>query len=131
MDIHRDKKEEGRDKKEIEKDKREETKEKREEIKHKKENIKENQNTLSEMEMEYEDMKETDKEKEKELMQCTSWAKLRKSGLSLDNIIHLRRRDNVERIIKNRYNIFIIIVIIKREIIYVHIFYMSVCIICI
>lgn len=54
------------------------------------------------------DKKEKDKDrvKEKELLKCNSWPELRKSGLTLDDVVRLRRRDNSERT-KNRYSIHI------------------------
>ncbi|KYM80481.1 hypothetical protein ALC53_09031 [Atta colombica] len=102
-DTNRDKKE-GKDKKETIKEKEEETKEKIEAIKNKKESIKERQNDMSEMEVESKDKKEKDKDKwkEKVLLKSNSWAELRKSGLTLDDTIHFRRRNNSERSIKIR-----------------------------
>lgn len=109
MDVNRDKKEEGKDKKENEKEKREETRE-RKEVKRKKGHVKDRCNDMLEMEPE-KDKKEKDKDKlkEKELLKCNSWAELRKSDLTLHDVIRLKRRDNSERTLKNRYSIFITI----------------------
>ncbi|KAL6255012.1 hypothetical protein P5V15_013347 [Pogonomyrmex californicus] len=96
--AHRDKKEEGKGKKE----KEEETREKNEGIKNKKENIKERGNDMLEMKLESKDKQDKNKWKEKLLLKCTSWAEIRKSGLTLDDIIHLKRRDNSERSVKVR-----------------------------
>lgn len=123
MDANRDKKEEGKDKKENEKEKQEETKEKAEATKNKKENVKERRNDMLEMEVEGKDKKEKDKDKwkEKVLLKSNSWAEVRKSGLTLDDIIYLRRRyhssDNSERSnIKFRYSVSVTILKIKFEI---------------
>ncbi|KAM0729813.1 Uncharacterized protein ACS0PU_003690 [Formica fusca] len=104
MDTSRDKREEEKDRKENEKEKREETREKRDGTKSKKENIKDKRNDILEMEAEDKDKKEKDKDrwKEKELLKCNSWVELQKSGLTLDDISHLRRRDNTERFVRNR-----------------------------
>ncbi|XP_018395795.1 PREDICTED: trichohyalin-like isoform X2 [Cyphomyrmex costatus] len=99
-DTNRDKKEE-KDKKEV-KEKEEETKEKTETTKNKKENIKERRTDMSEMEVENKDKKDKDKWKEKVLLKSNSWAEVRKSGLSFDDVIHLRRRNNSERPVKIR-----------------------------
>jgi len=96
-DENRDKKEEGKDKRESEKEKQEETKERTESTKNKKENIKERRNDTLEIEVEGKDKKDKDKWKEKVLLKSNSWAEVRKSGLTLDDIIYLRRRDNAER----------------------------------
>lgn len=65
---------------------------------------------MLEMEVEGKDKKEKDKDKwkEKVLLKSNSWAEIRKSGLTLDDIIHLRRRDNSERSsnVKIRYSVF-------------------------
>ena len=60
------------------------------------------------MESEGKDKKEKDKDKskEKELLKCNSWVELQKSGLTLDDVIYLRRRGNTERSVRNRYNIY-------------------------
>lgn len=65
---------------------------------------------MSEMEVESKDKKEKDKDKWKEkiLLKSNSWAEVRKSGLTLDDIIYLRRRNNSERSVKIRY-MFVII----------------------
>lgn len=62
-----------------------------------------------EVEVEGKDKKDKDKdrEKEKELLKYNSWAELRKSGLTLSDIAQLRKRDNSERIIKNRYFVYV------------------------
>lgn len=98
-DTNRNKKE-GKDKKENEKEKQE-TKE-RIETKNKKENVKEKRNDVSETEIEGKAKKEKDKWKEKVLLKSNSWAEVRKSGLTINDIIHLRKRDNSERSIKIR-----------------------------
>ncbi|XP_067208133.1 trichohyalin-like isoform X2 [Linepithema humile] len=102
-DVNRDKKEEGKDKKENEKEKREETRERKEESKRKKENVKDRRNDMLEMEPD-KDKKDKDKDrlKEKELLKYNSWPELRKSGLTFDEVIRLKRRDNSERTLKNR-----------------------------
>lgn len=51
-----------------------------------------------EIEVEGKDKKDKDKWKEKVLLKSNSWAEVRKSGLTLDDIIYLRRRDNAERL---------------------------------
>lgn len=65
---------------------------------------------MLEMEVEGKDKKEKDKDKwkEKVLLKSNSWAEIRKSGLTLDDIIYLRRRDNSERSsnVKIRYSVF-------------------------
>lgn len=68
------------------------------------------------MEVEGKDKREKDKDrwKEKVLSKSSSWAEVRKSGLTLDDIIHIRRRDNLERSnIKVRYGVSVIILKIK------------------
>lgn len=68
---------------------------------------------MLEVEAEGKDKKENtkDKWKEKELSKCNSWADLRKSGLILEDISHIKRHDNSERSSRNRYgNIFVIYV---------------------
>jgi len=97
--ANRDKKEDGKDKKE----KQVETRERNEGLKNKKENVKEKRNDMLEMEVEGKDKKEKDKDKWKEkMLKYNSWAEVRKSGLTLDDIIHFRRRDNSERSVKIR-----------------------------
>ncbi|XP_070525021.1 trichohyalin isoform X2 [Cardiocondyla obscurior] len=95
------KKEEGKDKKENEKEKEKqvETKEKTGTAKNKKENIKEKQTDMLEVEVDGKDKKEKDKDKwkDKVALKSSSWAEVRKSGLTFDDIIHIRRRDNSER----------------------------------
>lgn len=61
------------------------------------------------MEVEGKDKREKDKDrwKEKILSKSSSWAEVRKSGLTLDDIIHIRRRDNPERSnVKVRYGVY-------------------------
>lgn len=61
------------------------------------------------MEVEGKDKREKDKDrwKEKILSKSSSWAEVRKSGLTLDDIIHIRRRDNPERSnVKIRYRVY-------------------------
>jgi len=79
-------------------------KEKRDNAKNKKENIKDKRNDSLEVEAEGKDKKDKDKERlrEKELTKYNSWAELRKSGLTLEDI-QFRKHDNSERAIKNRY----------------------------
>lgn len=103
-DTSRDKKEDEKDRKESEKEKREETKERKEGTKNKKENIKDKRNDVLEVEAESKDKKEKDKDrwKEKELLKCNSWMELQKSGLTLNDISQLRRRNNTERSFRNR-----------------------------
>lgn len=98
-----------RDKREEEKDKKENEKEKREGTKNKKENTKDKRNNMLEMEAEGKDKKEKDKDKwkEKGLSKCKSWMELQKSGLTLDDINHFRRREYTERSVRNRYSIII------------------------
>lgn len=57
------------------------------------------------MEAESKNKKDKDKDRwrEKELIKCNSWTELRKSGLTFDDIAQLRKRDNSERVVKNRY----------------------------
>lgn len=100
---------EGKDRKENEKEKREETREKREDTKNKKESTKDKRSDTLEMEAETKNRKRKNKDRgrEKEVIKCNSWSELRKSSLSLDDIIHLRRRSNCDRVVKNRYNIYI------------------------
>lgn len=51
--------------------------------------------------------KDKDRWKEKVLSKSSSWAEVRKSGLTLDDIIHIRRRDNSERLnVKARYGVY-------------------------
>ncbi|XP_019889605.2 trichohyalin isoform X2 [Ooceraea biroi] len=104
MDSSRDKRDEGKDRKENEKERREETREKRDGAKSKKENTKDKRHDALEGEAESKDKKDKDKDRwrEKELMKCNSWAELRKSGLTLDDIVQLKKRDNSERAAKNR-----------------------------
>jgi hypothetical protein len=108
MESSRDKRDEGKDRKENEKERKEETKEKRDNAKNKKENIKDKRNDTLEIEAESKDKKDKDKDRlrEKELIKCNSWAELRKSGLTLEDIIQFRKHDNSERVIKNRYFIY-------------------------
>jgi len=75
---------------------------------------------MLEMEIEDKDKKEKDKDKwkEKMLLKSNSWAEVRKYGLTLDDIIHLRRRDNSERSVKIKYSIFVTILEIKFESLY-------------
>lgn len=109
IDVNRDRREEGKERKESEKEKREETRDRRSGAKIKKENTGDKRNNMLGMEAENKERREKDKDrgKEKELMKCSSWAELRKLGLSIDDIIHLRRRDNTQRPLKNRYNAFL------------------------
>lgn len=74
---------------------------------------------MLEMEVEDKDKKEKDKDKwkEKVLLKSNSWAEVRKSGLTLDDITHLRRRDNSERSnVKIRYSILMTILKVKFQI---------------
>lgn len=88
---------------------------------------------MSEMEVEGKDKKEKDKDKwkEKVLLKSNSWAEVRKSGLTLDDIIHLRRRDNSERPVKIRYSIFVKILKVKFEILYIYVYIKNVCVQCV
>ncbi|XP_025996734.1 uncharacterized protein LOC105198112 isoform X1 [Solenopsis invicta] len=95
IDVSRDKKEEGKDKKENGKEKQDETREKTETTKTKKENTKEKRNDTPETEAEGKDKRDKDKRdkwKEKVLLKSNSWAEVRKFGLTLDDVIYLRRR---------------------------------------
>jgi len=76
------------------------------------------------IEAEGKDKKEKDKDrsKEKELSKCKSWMELQKSGLTLDDINHLRRRENTERSVRNRYSTIIKIKYIQDSYIYIYIY---------
>ncbi|XP_036146293.1 uncharacterized protein LOC105837289 isoform X2 [Monomorium pharaonis] len=102
--TNRDKKEEGKDKKESDKEKQDETRERIEATKNKKENIKEKRNDTLEIQIENKDKRDKDKDKwkEKMLSKSNSWAEVRKFGLTLDDVIYLKRRENSEKLIKTK-----------------------------
>lgn len=103
---NRDKKDEERDiKKDTEKDKWEEIREKKG-AKDKRESSKDKKNdsqeTTSEIKDKKEKEKERDKGKEKDIMNSSSWVELKKCGITMDDMIDIRRRDYSERLTKNR-----------------------------
>ncbi|KAG7207404.1 hypothetical protein KM043_009056 [Ampulex compressa] len=99
----REKRDDGRDKRDAERDKREDTKEKKD-SKDKRESLRERRSYSCEKGVECKDRKDKERSrgKEKELIKCTSWAELRKSALTIDEVIDIKRRDYSERPLKNR-----------------------------
>ncbi|XP_076164228.1 uncharacterized protein LOC143145078 isoform X3 [Ptiloglossa arizonensis] len=100
----RDKRDDERDKKDNEKDRWEDIKEKK--VREKKENFKEKRSVSRERSSEVKDKKEKDRDKDKgkerDITNSSSWVELKKCGITMDDIIDIRRRDYPERSSKNR-----------------------------
>ncbi|KAK9297028.1 hypothetical protein QLX08_009127 [Tetragonisca angustula] len=98
---NRDRRDEERDKKNS--DKWEDVREKKG-IKEKRESFKEKRNDSQEKLSEIKERKEKEKDKgkERDIMNSSSWAELKKCGITIDDIIETRRYDHSERTTKNR-----------------------------
>ncbi|OAD53833.1 hypothetical protein WN48_08806 [Eufriesea mexicana] len=102
----RDRKDEERDKKDNDRDKWEDAREKKG-VKEKRECFKEKRSASQERpeikdRREKEKEKDKDKGKEKDVINSASWTELKKSGIMMEDIIEIRRRDHSERSTKNR-----------------------------
>ncbi|XP_015432769.1 PREDICTED: uncharacterized protein LOC107188895 isoform X2 [Dufourea novaeangliae] len=101
----RGRKEDERDKKDNEKDKWEEVKEKKG-TREKREGIREKKSPSRERSSEVREKKEKerdkDKGKERDTTNFSSWAELKKCGITMDDIMDVRRRDYSDRLSKNR-----------------------------
>ncbi|XP_046828029.1 repetitive organellar protein-like isoform X3 [Vespa crabro] len=102
VELNRDKKDDGKDKKEGHKDKKEEIREKKEESKDKKEKQNDLRESIADVKSKKDKNKLKDKEKEREIKKYGSWAEMKKSGVTLDEVIQLRKPEISERSIKSR-----------------------------
>ncbi|XP_076277908.1 uncharacterized protein LOC143207903 isoform X2 [Lasioglossum baleicum] len=104
--------EESRDRREDEKDRKDDDKDRWEDVREKKgakekrESVREKRSLSREKSSEVKDKKEKerdkDKGKEKDIMNLSSWSELKKCGITMDDIIDIRRRDYSDRLMKNR-----------------------------
>ncbi|KAL2724501.1 repetitive organellar protein-like isoform X1 [Vespula squamosa] len=102
VELNRDKKDDGKDKKESHKDKKEEIREKKEELKDKKEKQNDLRESIADVKSKKDNNKLKDKEKEREIKKYESWAEMKKLGITLDEVIQLRKQEISERSIKSR-----------------------------
>lgn len=102
----RDRRDDEKDKKDNEKDRWEDLKDKKG-TREKKENFREKRSGSRERSSEVRDKKEKerdkDKGKEKDIMNSSSWVELKKCGITMDDMIDIRRHDYAERATKNRF----------------------------
>nr|XP_033338670.1 trichohyalin-like isoform X1 [Megalopta genalis] len=102
---NRDRREDERDRKDDEKDRWEEVREKKI-TKEKRESIREKRSLSRERSSEVRDKREKerdkDKGKERDIMSLSSWLELKKCGITIDDIIDIRKRDYSDRSTKNR-----------------------------
>lgn len=105
-DENRDRRDEERDRRDSEKEKWEDVREKKG-VKEKREGLREKRSDSQERPCEVKDRREKEKDKEKgkesNIMNSSSWAELKKCGITMDDIIDIKRRDHSERSIKNRF----------------------------
>ncbi|CAK9797362.1 hypothetical protein ANTPLA_LOCUS1192 [Anthophora plagiata] len=101
----RDRRDEERERKDNERDKWEEVREKKG-AKEKRESFREKQSDSQERTAEIKDKREKEKDKDKgkerDITSSSSWMELKKCGITMDDIIDIRRRDYSERSTKNR-----------------------------
>ncbi|XP_078050476.1 uncharacterized protein LOC144476982 isoform X2 [Augochlora pura] len=97
----RDRREDERDRKDDEKDRWEDVREKKV-TKEKRESVREKRSLSRERSSEVRDKREKDKGKERDIMSLSSWLELKKCGITIDDIIDIRKRDYSDRSTKNR-----------------------------
>lgn len=78
-------------------------KEKKENIKEKRSDSQERPEIKDRKEKEKDKDKGKEKDKDKDIMNSSSWIELKKCGITMDDIIEIRRHDHSERSTKNRF----------------------------